>query len=67
MCHPEMRLLYITPETLFGGKYSADLLRCHHQKQLVRLVVDEVCAILHNQSWTCANDQAHVIDVSTAV
>ena len=42
MGHPQMRLLYITPETLFGGKYAADLSRCHRQKQLVRMVVDEV-------------------------
>lgn len=43
MGHPQMRLLYITPETLFGGKYAADLARCYRQKQLIRLIVDEVC------------------------
>lgn len=42
MGHPEMRLLYTTPETLLSDKYHADFERCYRQKQLVRMVIDEV-------------------------
>ena len=42
MGHPELRLLYVTPETLFSSKYSQELDIAYRQKQLVRLVVDEV-------------------------
>lgn len=42
MGHPELRLLYVTPETLFSAKISHDLRIAYDQKQLSRLVIDEV-------------------------
>jgi bloom syndrome protein len=51
MGHPEIRLLYMTPETLFSNKIRADIQRAYEQKQLNRLVVDE----------------AHVIQVSLVI
>lgn len=42
MGHPRLRLLYTTPETLFSKQYEDSFKRCHRQKQLVRLVIDEV-------------------------
>lgn len=48
MGHPRLRLLYVTPETLFSSKYQAEFDLAYHQRQIVRLVIDE----------------AHVIDVS---
>ncbi|EIW72643.1 hypothetical protein TREMEDRAFT_72833 [Tremella mesenterica DSM 1558] len=48
MGHPELRLLYLTPESLFSKRHEYHLRRAYEQKQLVRLVVDE----------------AHVLDVS---
>lgn len=40
--HPQLRLLYVTPETLFSPKYTVEFDIAYRQKQLVRLVVDEV-------------------------
>lgn len=48
MGHPRLRLLYLTPETLFSPKYKSDIDVCARQGQLNRLVIDE----------------AHVIEVS---
>lgn len=45
MGHPQLRLLYVTPETLFSAKYAADLDIAYRQKQIVRLVVDEAHVI----------------------
>ena len=45
MGHPEIRLLYITPETLFSRRYAAMFRQAYKQKQLNRLVVDEVSGI----------------------
>jgi superfamily II DNA helicase RecQ len=45
MGHPYLRLLYTTPETLFGARYEQYFQRCYSQKQLVRLVIDEVRSI----------------------
>ncbi|RXK36199.1 hypothetical protein M231_06543 [Tremella mesenterica] len=42
MGHPELRLLYLTPESLFSKRHEYHLRRAYEQKQLVRLVVDEV-------------------------
>ncbi|BEJ15900.1 hypothetical protein CspHIS471_0505050 [Cutaneotrichosporon sp. HIS471] len=39
--HPQLRLLYVTPETLFSPKYTTDFDIAYRQKQIVRLVVDE--------------------------
>lgn len=44
MGHPELRILYVTPETLFSKKYEHQFRLAYRQKQLVRLVVDEVSA-----------------------
>ena len=47
MGHPEIRLLYITPESLFSRFHSEALHTAHRQKQIRRLVVDEVsCLVL---------------------
>lgn len=48
--HPKLRLLYITPESLFTSTYLDALKICHQRRQLRRLVIDE----------------AHCIDVSFA-
>ena len=45
MGHPEVRLLYMTPETLFSNKIRAEIQRAYEQKQLNRLVVDEAHVI----------------------
>ena len=42
MNHPHLRLLYTTPETLFGARYEQYFQKCYQQKQLVRMVIDEV-------------------------
>jgi bloom syndrome protein len=42
MGHPTLRLLYVTPETLFGAKLASDLDCAYKQKQIIRLVIDEV-------------------------
>lgn len=73
MGHPKLRLLYTTPETLFGKQYEADFRRCHRQKQIVRLVIDEVSGPPPpparfppgNTEARLMDDQAHVIDVSS--
>jgi bloom syndrome protein len=49
MGHPEIRLLYLTPETLFSRRHQNDIKRAYDQKQIRRLVIDE----------------AHVIEVSS--
>lgn len=59
MGHPELRLLYTTPETLFAARYSADFDIAYKQQQIVRLVVDEVRLLLRNRVDTT---QAHVIE-----
>ena len=46
MGHPEIRLLYITPETLFSKRYANMFIEAYKQKQLNRLVVDEVSRII---------------------
>ncbi|BEI85118.1 hypothetical protein CcaverHIS002_0505190 [Cutaneotrichosporon cavernicola] len=43
--HPQLRLLYVTPETLFSPKYTSDFDIAYRQKQIVRLVVDEAHVI----------------------
>ncbi|GMK55558.1 hypothetical protein CspeluHIS016_0206140 [Cutaneotrichosporon spelunceum] len=43
--HPQLRLLYVTPETLFSPKYTTDFDVAYRQKQIVRLVVDEAHVI----------------------
>lgn len=43
--HPQLRLLYVTPETLFSPKYQTEFDVAYRQKQLVRLVVDEVSVV----------------------
>ncbi|WOO84796.1 ATP-dependent DNA helicase Q5 [Vanrija pseudolonga] len=45
MGHPRLRLLYVTPETLFSAKYQAEFDLAYHQRQIVRLVVDEAHVI----------------------
>lgn len=47
MGHPEIRLLYLTPETLFSKKYKDALVKAYRQKQIKRLVVDEVRSRSH--------------------
>lgn len=42
MGHPELRLLYVTPETLFSTRISEELRVANKQGQLIRLVIDEV-------------------------
>ena len=42
MGHPELRLLYLTPETLFGRKIEFELTIAYDQKQINRLIIDEV-------------------------
>lgn len=42
MGHPQIRLLYMTPETLLGAKIRYELDKAYEQGQLNRLVVDEV-------------------------
>ncbi|WWC61266.1 uncharacterized protein I303_103847 [Kwoniella dejecticola CBS 10117] len=39
--HPEIRLLYVTPESLFSLRHKTMFDRAYRQKQMVRLVVDE--------------------------
>jgi bloom syndrome protein len=45
MGHPQIRLLYMTPETLLGAKLRYELEKAYEQGQLNRLVVDEVSSI----------------------
>ncbi|TXT13064.1 hypothetical protein VHUM_01465 [Vanrija humicola] len=45
MGHPRLRLLYVTPETLFSAKYQTHFDRAYQQRQIVRLVVDEAHVI----------------------
>jgi len=42
MGHPHLRLLYTTPETLFGARYDSYFSKCYQQGQMVRMVIDEV-------------------------
>jgi hypothetical protein len=42
MGHPHLRLLYTTPETLFGARYESYFQKCYNQRQMVRMVIDEV-------------------------
>lgn len=42
MGHPHLRLLYTTPETLFGARYESYFQKCYQQRQMVRMVIDEV-------------------------
>lgn len=42
MGHPDLRILYLTPETLFSHRCSSELEVAYKQRQLRRLVVDEV-------------------------
>lgn len=68
MGHPQLRLLYTTPETLFSKQYEDAFKRCHRQGQLVRLVIDEVSnhrSAVHNDLADML--QAHVIDVSWTI
>ena len=46
MGHPELRLLYITPETLFTSKLEQELEIAYKQKQINRLIIDEVSPIV---------------------
>lgn len=43
--HPEIRLLYTTPETLMGNKIGLELRKAYNDGQIVRLVVDEAHVI----------------------
>ncbi|WVQ70235.1 uncharacterized protein L199_008461 [Kwoniella botswanensis] len=43
--HPEIRLLYVTPESLFSPKHKYMFDTAYKQKQMVRLVVDEAHVI----------------------
>ncbi|WVQ71470.1 hypothetical protein IAR50_001008 [Cryptococcus sp. DSM 104548] len=45
MGHPEIRLLYVTPEMLLGDKHKSTLDIAYRQKQIARLVVDEAHVI----------------------
>ena len=45
MGHPELRLLYVTPETLFTARVNGFLRAAHSQRQLARLVIDEVSCL----------------------
>ena len=42
MGHPQLRLLYVTPEGLFGGRNADAFWTAYRQKQIRRIVVDEV-------------------------
>jgi bloom syndrome protein len=42
MGHPQLRILYTTPESLFSQRYEDYFGKAYRQKQIVRLVVDEV-------------------------
>ena len=64
MGHPEIRLLYLTPESLFSAKYKDVLEKAYKQGQIRRLVVDEVGCRLTRYYMTYSVSQAHVIDVS---
>ncbi len=50
MGHPEIRLLYLTPESLFSKKYKEALWMAYKQEQLRRLVVDEVSSFAQGLS-----------------
>nr|XP_019042858.1 hypothetical protein I302_08567 [Kwoniella bestiolae CBS 10118]OCF21788.1 hypothetical protein I302_08567 [Kwoniella bestiolae CBS 10118] len=43
--HPDIRLLYVTPESLFSPKHKYMFDIAYRQKQMVRLVVDEAHVI----------------------
>nr|XP_019013396.1 uncharacterized protein I206_01462 [Kwoniella pini CBS 10737]OCF52177.1 hypothetical protein I206_01462 [Kwoniella pini CBS 10737] len=43
--HPEIRLLYVTPESLFSLRHKSMFDVAYRQKQMVRLVVDEAHVI----------------------
>ncbi|WVO21887.1 uncharacterized protein IAS62_003207 [Cryptococcus decagattii] len=45
MGHPEIRLLYVTPEMLLSDKHRSTLDTAYAQKQIARLVVDEAHVI----------------------
>nr|ODN81261.1 ATP-dependent DNA helicase [Cryptococcus depauperatus CBS 7841] len=45
MGHPEMRLLYVTPEMLLSDKHRSTFDIAYRQKQIARLVVDEAHVI----------------------
>lgn len=50
MGHPQLRLLYVTPETLFSAKYCAEFDMAYRQRQITRLVIDEVSRRISNWS-----------------
>lgn len=45
MGHPEIRLLYVTPEMLLSDKHRSTFDTAYAQKQIARLVVDEAHVI----------------------
>jgi hypothetical protein len=45
MGHPEIRLLYLTPETLFSPRYGTYIAKAYEQRQIRRLVIDEAHVI----------------------
>lgn len=66
MGHPDLRILYLTPETLFSYRCSSELEAAYKQRQLRRLVVDEVSRWLFGSKDHLTDEslQAHVIEVS---
>lgn len=46
MGHPELRLLYVTPESLFKKDYEPCFRKAYEQKQIARFVIDEA-HVLH--------------------
>ena len=67
MGHPEIRLLYVTPETLFSNKHRDVFMKAHEQNQLRRLVVDEVGDLIQLAIGIQLTDppyqKAHIIGV----
>lgn len=46
MAHPRLKLLYVTPESLFKRDYEACFRKAYEQQQIARIVVDEA-HVLH--------------------
>jgi hypothetical protein len=45
MGHPQIRVLYLTPETLFSPRYGTYIAKAYEQRQIRRLVIDEAHVI----------------------
>lgn len=46
MGHPELQLLYVTPESLFKKDYEPCFRKAYEQRQIARFVIDEA-HVLH--------------------